>query len=169
MTELTQSEFVDLMVPKISSLNDMKGCNYSANEIAETIFRVAAKKRIDEKERDKAHRRQFDALGLPQIRFIVGFFVMDLDKSGFIKKDDLKEIIKRVEPEKNFNSKNSLNEFTEYLFNKLDLNSDGLLSIEEHISHSVEDDLEVTDELLDELKLSAEKSVKIGSDKCSIV
>ena len=106
---------------------------------------------------------------MPQIRFIVGFFVMNLDKSGFIKKDDLKEIIKRVEPEKNFNSKNSLNEFTEYLFNKLDLNSDGLLSIEEHISHSVEDDLEVTDELLDELKLSAEKSVKIGSDKCSIV
>ena len=167
MTEFTQSEFVDLMVPKISGMNDMKGCNYSAKEIAEAIFRVAAKKRLNEKDRDKVHRIQFDELGSSQIRHIIGFFVMDVDKAGFIKKNDLKEIINRVQPEEFFKQNSiTLNEYTAWLFEKLDSNEDGLLSMDEHISFSVDSDQELTEEILNELKNSA---INSRSDKCSII
>jgi Ca2+-binding EF-hand superfamily protein len=85
MADLTKSEFIDIMVPILSDMDEMKESSYTANDAAEAIFREANKNSNS----DKITRKQFDALNETRIGLIVSFFIIDKDKSGFVDKAEL--------------------------------------------------------------------------------
>ena len=93
MADLTKSEFIDIMVPILSDMDEMKESSYSANDAAEAIFREATKNSNS----DKITRKQFDALDETRIGLIVSFFIIDKDKSGFVDKAELTSFLKKFD------------------------------------------------------------------------
>ena len=91
MADLTKSEFIDIMVPILSDMDEMKESSYSANDAAEAIFREATKNSNS----DKITRKQFDALDETRIGLIVSFFIIDKDKSGFVDKAELTSFLQK--------------------------------------------------------------------------
>lgn len=109
MADLTKSEFIDIMVPILSDMDEMKESSYSANDAAEAIFREATKNSNS----DKITRKQFDALDETRIGLIVSFFIIDKDKSGFVDKAELTSFLHK------FNDDSADQELNDALFKEV--------------------------------------------------
>jgi hypothetical protein len=109
MADLSKSEFMVLMEPILSGLDAMKECNYSAKDVAEAMFREAAKNTNT----DKITRKQFDAINETKIGVVVAFFVADKDKSGFVDKVEMKAYLKKIDAELTDDALNKIFDFIE--------------------------------------------------------
>jgi hypothetical protein len=109
MADISKSEFMVLMEPILSGLDAMKDCNHSAKDVAEAMFREAAKNTNT----DKITRKQFDAINETKIGLIVAFFVADKDKSGFVDKVEMKAYLKKIDAEFTDDALNKIFDFIE--------------------------------------------------------
>jgi Ca2+-binding EF-hand superfamily protein len=130
MAEITKSEFINKMIDELNQMDEMKECKYSVNDVAEALFREATKNSNS----DTITREKFDAIDEVKISLIVGFFISDKDKSGFVDKaelkfylndvlgmgdvsdEDLKELLNSIDTDAEV--KLSLDEFTKVIFKK---------------------------------------------------
>ncbi len=128
MAEITKSEFINKMIDELNQMDEMKECKYSVNDVAEALFREATK----DSNSDTITREKFDAIDEVKISLIVGFFISDKDKSGFVDKvelkaylndvlgmgdvsdEDLKELLNSIDTDAEV--KLSLDEFTKAVF-----------------------------------------------------
>ena len=130
MAEITKSEFINKMIDELNQMDEMKECKYSVNDVAEALFREATK----DSNSGTITREKFDSIGEVKITLIVGFFISDKDKSGFVDKaelkfylndvlgmgdvsdEDLKELLNSIDTDAEV--KLSLDEFTKVIFKK---------------------------------------------------
>jgi Ca2+-binding EF-hand superfamily protein len=128
MAEITKSEFINKMIDELNQMDEMKECKYSVNDVAEALFREATK----DSNSGTITREKFDSIGEVKITLIVGFFISDKDKSGFVDKaelkfylndvlgmgdvsdEDLKEFLSAIDTDAEV--KLSLDEFTKIVF-----------------------------------------------------
>ena len=129
MGDLTKSEFIDMMVPMLSNLEELKESNYSANDIADAIYKSATKN----SNTGKITRQQFDAMDETQIGLIVGFFITDKDKSGFVDKAELKAYLTKYDTDQELTE----NDYKE-LFEAIEEKGEVKLSMDEFINLIIE-------------------------------
>jgi Ca2+-binding EF-hand superfamily protein len=132
MADLTKSEFIDIMVPILSDMDEMKESSYSANDAAEAIFREATKNSNS----DKITRKQFDALDETRIGLIVSFFIIDKDKSGFVDKAELTSFLKKFDDD--YADQDLNDALLKEVFDSLEKNGEIKLSMDAFINFILE-------------------------------
>ena len=132
MADLTKSEFIDIMVPILSDMDEMKESSYTANDAAEAIFREANKNSNS----DKITRKQFDALNETRIGLIVSFFIIDKDKSGFVDKAELTSFLKKFDDD--YADQDLNDALLKEVFDSLEKNGEIKLSMDAFINFILE-------------------------------
>ena len=124
MAELTKSEFINKMLPIIAGFDAMKECNYSANDVAEALFKEATKN----SNTDKITKKQFDDMNETKIGLVVAFFVADKDKSGFVDKAEMKAYLKKFDEKLTDDELNKIFNFIE-IFGEIKLKKDEFINL----------------------------------------